>query len=317
MNTLNGGIPQHPDAGASLIRRLWIYQSERFPLYKTATLLGVFSAASISVSAQLAQRPAPGVWVFGATWLVVLILFYQMRACDEYKDLEDDRNYRPERPIPSGLVALRTIALIAIAGGMVAFALTAAINHLLVLLLVLVWLWLGLMTVEFFAPNWLKARPFVYLVSHMAIMALIDLYVTGAEWVQYGEPPAGIWLFLLLSFVNGCVLEIGRKVWSAENEREGVETYSSLLGASPSAMLWAGTCTAAWVLLAAVGWMLNAVIVVALPALVVLLVIIWAALRFSKSPNTQNQKWVDALAGLWVLVCYCLAGYGPIVAGEF
>ncbi len=30
---------------------LWIYQKERFPLFKTAPLLAVFSAASLSVSA--------------------------------------------------------------------------------------------------------------------------------------------------------------------------------------------------------------------------------------------------------------------------
>ena len=32
------------------------------------------------------------------------------------------------------------------------------------------------MTAEFFVPEWLKARPFLYLVSHMAIMPFIDLY---------------------------------------------------------------------------------------------------------------------------------------------
>jgi hypothetical protein len=58
--------------------------------------------------------------------------------------------------------------------------------------------------------HWLKARPFLYLVSHMLIMPLIDLFVTATEWLtRAGSPPAGLWLFLLLSFANGCVLEIG------------------------------------------------------------------------------------------------------------
>lgn len=316
MNDLRGRVPLHPEAGASLARRLWIYQSERFPLHKTAILLGVFSAASISVSAQLANRPAPDIWVFISTWMVAFIVFFQMRACDEYKDLDDDRRYRPERPIPSGLVSLRTIAVIALVGGAVAVALTIGIDLRLLFLLAFVWLWLGLMTVEFFVPVWLKARPFAYLVTHMAIMALIDLYVTGAEWIGHGKPPPGIWLFLGLSFINGCVLEIGRKVWAPENERTGVETYSALLGPSRSAHLWAGICAAAWVILAIVGWTLDAVMVVALPGLVLLLVIIFVALRFARAPDQGGQKLIDTLAGVWVLICYCLAGYGPVIAGK-
>ena len=43
-----------------VLRRLWIYQRERIPLLKTATLLAVFSAASVNVSALLAERPLPG-----------------------------------------------------------------------------------------------------------------------------------------------------------------------------------------------------------------------------------------------------------------
>lgn len=99
-------VPTHPEANASLFRRLWLYQAERFPLGKTALLLAAFSAASISVSAHLADRPLPHWSVFVAAWLVAIVFLFQLRACDELKDLEDDRLYRPERPIPSGLVSL-------------------------------------------------------------------------------------------------------------------------------------------------------------------------------------------------------------------
>ena len=223
--------PTHPEAGAGLLRRLWLYQAERFPLGKTALLLAAFSAASISVSAHLAGRPLPHWGTFVAAWLVAIVFLFQLRACDELKDLGDDRLYRPERPIPSGLVSLRLILSLALLAGLLAVGLTLSVTPLLLVPLALVWLWLGLMTAEFFAPAWLKARPFVYLVSHMAIMAFIDLYLTGAEWVPHGPlPPSGMWVFLALSLVNGCVLEIGRKTWAPASERPGVETYSALIG---------------------------------------------------------------------------------------
>jgi hypothetical protein len=48
-------------------------------------------------------------------------------------------------------------------------------------------------------------------------------------------------MFLALSFVNGCVLEIGRKLWAPENEIAGVDTYSGLWGPRRAAAIWGVT----------------------------------------------------------------------------
>ncbi len=309
-------IPKHPQADASFFKRLWIYQSERFPIFKTALLLVVFSAASISVSAHLGGRNIPSFSVFICVWLVTFIIFFQMRACDEWKDLDDDTMYRPERPIPSGLISMRFVLVTALAGVMVAIGLSLSVNSYLLLPLVLVWFWLGLMTFEFFAPDWLKAKPLIYLVSHMMIMPLIDLFITAAEWMpQAGHPPAGLWLFLALSFVNGCVLEIGRKVWAAESEREGVETYSALWGAANAAWIWAAMCSLAWLLLLAVGFSVNAIWAVVGPGTFALLAVVFVAKKFVESPNAKQEKAIENVAGLWVFVCYCLAGFAPFISG--
>jgi 4-hydroxybenzoate polyprenyltransferase len=98
------------ESSLPFLQRLCIYQAERFPLFRTATLLVVFTAASISVSAHLAQRALPGLWTFIVASCVALVFFFQMRACDEVKDHDDDCKYRPERPVPRGLVTLRTSA---------------------------------------------------------------------------------------------------------------------------------------------------------------------------------------------------------------
>ncbi len=103
------------ETGLPLWRRLWIYQSERFPLVKTSILLAAFSSASINVSAFLGGSPLPGLPTYLVAFVVLLIFFFQLRACDEVKDAEDDRLYRPERPIPRGLVTQRLIVGIALA----------------------------------------------------------------------------------------------------------------------------------------------------------------------------------------------------------
>ena len=305
-------IVRHPDADAPLVHRLWLYQAERFPLGKTAVLLGVFSAASLAVSAQLAERPLPPVWTFVVMWLVCLVVFFQMRASDEWKDLDDDRRYRPERPVPSGLVSLRLIAGLAVAAGAVAVLLTASVSVALLLFLALVWLWLGLMTFEFFAPEWLKRRPLLYLVSHMAIMPLIDLLMTAGEWLPHGAPPQGLWLFLALSFVNGCVLEVGRKVWSPASERAGVETYSALLGPGRAALAWMGACLLSLALLVGVGIALDAPLLVGALGAVALAGVLVVGARFRADPTPERQGAVDTAAGLWVFSCYCIAGFAPL-----
>lgn len=310
-----GELPTSEDR-LNLVQRLWIYQSERIPLGKTAILLAVFSAASINVSAFLADRALPGWGAYATAFLVSLVIFIQLRTCDEFKDAEDDRLYRPERPVPRGLVSLKLILMIG--AGLVPVAVLIALGYHppLLLLLGLVWLWLGLMTVEFFVPAWLKARPVLYLISHMAIMPLLDLFVTGAEWMGAdGGPAPTLALFLVLSFVNGCVLEIGRKIWAPDNEREGVESYSRLWGIAPAILVWMVLLGCSFGLLVGVGYATGHTLATALPGFVMLLGALWVGAAMRKAPNDKHQKWLDTVSGLWVFVCYTAAGFAPLVVG--
>lgn len=297
-----------------LLRRLWIYQSERIPLAKTAILLAIFSAASINVSAFLANRDLPGWPAYLTAFLVSLVIFIQLRACDEYKDGSDDQRYRPERPIPRGLVTLRLI--LGIGFGLVPLAVLVAwaYHPPLLILLALVWLWMGLMTVEFFVPDWLKARPVLYLVSHMAIMPLLDLFVTGVEWLRAETGPApGLALFLILSFANGCVLEIGRKIWTPENEREGVDTYSQLWGVPRAITVWIATTGASFLLLLAVGFSTGHPLATGLPGLCMLIIVWRSASAMRSAPSDRHQARLDTMSGLWVFVCYAAAGFAPLL----
>jgi len=176
--------------------------------------------------------------------------------------------------------------------------------------------WLGMMTAEFFVPAWLKARPLVYLVSHMAIMAFIDFYVTAAEWLPHAPlPPPGIWVFVLMSCINGCVLEFGRKTWAPANERDGVETYSRLYGPRVSVRVWAGCCIGAWLLLSFIGFSAGTGWLAALLGAVMLVPVLVTARSFARDPTAALQQRIDTLAGLWVFACYAIAGFSPYLSG--
>jgi 4-hydroxybenzoate polyprenyltransferase len=304
------------EAIASLPSRLWIYQAERFPLLRTAALVAVFSSASIAVSARLGGRGLPSFPVFAVAFIVVLALFFQMRACDEFKDHADDCRYRPERAVPRGLVTLREIGWTALASGVVALLASLSLGMTVAGLLILVWIWLGLMTSEFFAPEALRRMPLAYLVSHMLIMPLIDLFVTGCEWAARGvSPPPFLWLFLCLSFVNGSVLEIGRKVWAPSSEREGVETYSALWGPDRAALVFAGCAALAFMLLCGIGLAEHSFWLVAPAGVVALGAVLTAVRKFRADPTPATQAGLETISGLWVFTCYATAGFLPFFGG--
>ncbi len=219
--------------------RWWIYQRERFPLLGHTPLVAAFSFSAVAYSSLLrgeAALPLLTTWL--VAFLTSLAFFLQLRIADEFKDFDEDSRFRPYRPVPRGLVTLRELGGIGALLALVQLTLAIWLHQPLVIVLVGTWVYLALMSHEFFMRDWLKARPITYLWTHMLIMPLIDLYATACDWsVAYGEVslaavPDGLYWFLIVSFCNGIVIEIGRKIRAPQDEEEGVETYSVLWGGS-------------------------------------------------------------------------------------
>ncbi|HEX2190786.1 MAG TPA: UbiA family prenyltransferase [Longimicrobiaceae bacterium] len=305
-----------PAARAPLLRRFAAYQRERFPFAAYVPLIAVFTFSAAAYS-RLA-RGAPGfvplpLYLAGA--LTALVFFFLLRVLDEHKDADVDRRYRPELPVPRGLVALRELRWIG--GG--ALALVVLLNALaapvLLWAVLAVAAWAALMTKEFFVPEWLRAHPAAYLATHMAIMPMIDGYTTGLDWLAEGaEPPDGLVLFLLVTFLNGVVIEIGRKVRAPGGEREGVDTYTSAWGTRRAPLVWlatlAATAATAWLAARHVGIGGVAAAVLAGAALATAL----PALRFLRAPDARSAKGIETAAGAWTIAMYLLLGAGPFVA---
>ena len=249
--------------------RWWIYQKERFPLAAHGPLIAAFSACAVAYSCLLGGAPAPG-W---AAWLtafgVCLLMFLQLRIADEFKDKDEDARWRPYRPVPRGLVTLPELRLVFIGAAVLQLALVLALDMRLLFVLAVAWSYLALMSVEFFCRDWLKARPVVYLVTHMGIMPLVDFFGTACEWLpRAGAPPAGLAWFLAASFCNGIAIETGRKLRQPADEEDGVETYSRLWGMTGGAAVWlgslAGTLACAAMAARAIGFTMPVVLALGL-----------------------------------------------------
>ena len=191
------------------MKRWWIYQKERFPLFAHGPLIAAFSASAVSYSALLRGRVRPAAVSFAIAFLVSLGSFLLLRIADEFKDAEEDARFRPYRPVPRGLVKLKELAFVGRAVAALQLALAIPIGWPLVGLLLVTWTYFALMKKEFFARTWLKARPVAYLFSHMLIMPLIDVYTSACDWLPAHVPlPGGLRWFLIASFFNGMVSEV-------------------------------------------------------------------------------------------------------------
>jgi len=298
--------------------RLWEYQAERFPVFKHGALIAAFGASAVCLSALLRGAAPSGLAIVVAV-LVLLGFFFQLRVADEHKDNEDDTKYRPERPVPRGLVTLKELRVAAFAVAAAQIGLTVLLDWTLIVLLLAVWGWLTIMTKEFFVPEWLKKRPLVYMISHMAIMPLIDLYATACDWWPAGyalHQGFGLTLgaFLLLSLVNGSAIEIARKCWAPEQEREGVETYSRLwrpgrAGVAVLCVVLAGLALAAFINVrsgAGVWFLAGLLLVSAWTA--------WRAIDYAGTPTPKTAKALETGSGVFVLCNYLLLGVLPLMA---
>jgi 4-hydroxybenzoate polyprenyltransferase len=235
------------------MNRWVVYQQERFPLAGHGPLVAAFSASAVCFSSAVRRHIAvPSSRALVVAFLTSLLFFLQLRIADEFKDREDDARYRPYRPVPRGLVTLRELASVGVAAAAAQLALALWLHPPLAWLLLPAWAYLTLMTREFFVGRWLKAHPVVYMTSHMMILPLVDFYATACDWRVAGlhRPPDGLLWFLVVSYLNGLVIEIGRKTRAPFDEEEGVETYSVLWGVPGAVRAWLGaiglTALAAW-----------------------------------------------------------------------
>lgn len=170
----------------SLLKRLWTYQKERFPLFKHGFLIAIFSGAAVAYGASLSDTlPAfPSVFV---AFLSTFGFFWQMRVADEFKDLADDAQYRPYRPVPRGLVSLRELAILGLISAAIQASLALWLEPALLGFLICIWAYFGLMCKEFFVRDWLKAHPVAYVFSHMVIVPLIGGYAVAAQTIPNAE----------------------------------------------------------------------------------------------------------------------------------
>jgi hypothetical protein len=309
----------HSKAGqnsAPFLIRLYIYQKERFPILIHGLLVACFSFSAIAYSRIC--RGAQGFvnWrIFLTGVFITITLFFLVRIFDEFKDAEDDARYRSELPVPRGLVSLRELGIIGVAIAIAQITVILIFFPRMLTLYLLIIAYLSLMGKEFFVAAWLKKHQFWYVTSHMFIIPLVDMYASGLDWNLQGvHPPKGLLFFFAVSYMNGIVLEIGRKIRTPQNEAVGVLSYTKMLGSNNAVFLWLAvlcltlTLSVAACLFAGYGLVAFSVLGLIFIACAI------PALMFLKLKTQKLSKAIEYASAFWTMAMYLTMGGGPMLS---
>ncbi len=228
-----------------------LYLKERFPPQQFLLLSGLLAAVTgaclqAPVHGRLASWPA-----VAAAGLALLFFLFRLRLFDELKDYAHDSKYYPDRPLHRGLVTVggirRLIALtlaaelfVAARAGLVPFAFFAAsLSYSL------------LMFKEFFAPEWLRGRFTLYILTHELLAVPLFFYAAALQGPRPGllSDPL-VWAVALFLGFQLFFLEIARKMRPPELENEARDTYTAQYGVRGASALLAAAGAAAL----ALGW---------------------------------------------------------------
>ncbi len=305
---------QQHENNAPLWVRFYIYQRERFPLLLHSILIATFSFSALAY-AHICSGKQNFVHfsVFLMGFFMAISLFLLLRIADEHKDYAEDVAFRKQLPVPRGVVSLGELYYLGVGIIILQVVLQIIFFPKMLYLYAFVMGYLYLMGKEFFVKNWLKQHQFFYVLSHIAIIPIVDIYVSGLDWfLAENQMPKGLLFFFAVSYFNGLVLEIGRKIRIPTQESEGVHTYSSMLGLDKAVFLWIFVLLvtfifAVWAsIFAGLGnislWILVSIFgICVLPAVIFL---------FQK--NAFWGKMIELSSFLWTIAMYLALGAGNV-----
>ena len=331
------------------IKNFKIYLNERFPLGKNSFFVLIFTLSGYIYTGLLYNSKiitpilskevnrvsllwdkeidkVPMIWYkLLPLFIIIFMFFFQLRITDEFKDYEEDLKYRSYRPVQRGVISLKTLRKIGIVTVIVQIVFAHAINPKIIYYMALVWIYMFLMAKEFFIKKWLTKRILIYALSHVVIMVFITLVIVEAT--QYIVPKNIFDVFILqrykhnidfaliplfaLNYLNGIVLEIGRKTRKTDEEEHGVQTYSKLWGRKKAVIILSLLFIIEYffVILGLAHTYKQYFFFGGLTLLIILVVSIYFMVKFLK--KNLSGKIVETMSGLWIIFSSMCMGLLP------
>ncbi len=284
---------------SSFIRKIWRFQSERFPI---GFLLLTTAAYTETLHHINADQWMLGFDILPRVGLVVLGVFYlgHIRLFDEIRDENHDRLYYKQRPLPRGLVQARELRIIAFVLMMLELCIVAFINLSFLPHMAAVLLLTAIAGQDFLLGDQLRSRFFLYN-AVMTIQSFLGLWVIMIIALGTMGLHSPSIIFLVFAYASMVFLEWIRKIRIPANENISRDTYSAQLG-PVWAVIGGGVILVTMITLGLV------ILQQWVPAL--LWCILFAAYSYSASRYIRNltQKSVRVYQGVCIAIFFSMYG---------
>lgn len=214
-----------------MLRRLHIYCKEMYPVPQRF-LLGYIIFGEIYFIVLLNYGISSfrlGIQELIGGYTIFAFLFI-LRIADDFKDYELDCRLFSDRPLPSGRVKKKDLAVL-----LAFLAVSSGILNLVFMnnwiFFLILYVYGTLMSLWFFQRKKIQKSLPLALVTHNPVQMLMNIYIISFVCMKY-ECPAFSWITVLAAwtlYFPALIWEIGRKIRAPHEETEYV-TYSKLFG---------------------------------------------------------------------------------------
>ncbi|MBT3585776.1 MAG: manganese transporter permease [Halobacteriovoraceae bacterium] len=227
----------------------FIFTQERFEPVSHFLMIIMFLAAHyfvVDASKFVILEPIQLLWVTLGT----IAFFLKLRFYDEIKDYDTDMAYNPTRPLPRGLVkhfdvkkGIENCIILEII-----FFTTCGVSGFISIILAIAYSLA--MYREFFIGDLIRPHLTTYATTHTVVTIFISVSIFSAMSRYYfWDMDGDFYLFAIANWLLFNIFELGRKVYQPCEERDGVDTYSSIWGKFGAVILVFSQAAAVGVLL--------------------------------------------------------------------
>lgn len=216
----------------NFFKKWYTYQKERFPVLVYGLYILCLTFATFFYNTKMLELES-SVGIFIVMFVVAFLQFLMVRIIDEFKDYDEDKKYRPYRPVPRGLIKLQELRVLFVICVLIQLILTLIVNPFSFIFLIVLWIVFILMTKGFFIKKVLDKHILLEVAFDEIMLPVMIIYLASFIKIDMSI----LWRLLLLTYVVSWIIEIARKVRCKKDEEKGVKTYTAVFGITKATIL--------------------------------------------------------------------------------
>lgn len=283
-----------------------IFIKERFEPLSHITMIFVFVSVHYLMAKKMNLVAVNNTDLI-ALFIAVTLFYFKLRLYDEVKDYELDVVINKHRPLPRGLLTHSDMykgMIFCIMGELTLFLASGTKAYFALLIAVLYSL---LMYKEFFIKELIRPHLTTYALTHTIVTSFLSLAIFSFLLDRSFLHIISNKNFLLFAFINWLlfnIFEFGRKTFSSEEERDNVDTYSSLFGRKGAALLVISQRVLSALLITLIPIFQTRFIYITFTLLLLFLLII--SLRYIFIDRPANAKLFRTMSSLYIVLFYLI-----------